>query len=167
MTTSAATRFGSGHAVRRIEDDVLLTGHGRYADDFAPANLGRIAFLRSPYPHARIVSMDTSAAKAMPGVAAVYTGADLVAAGLKPMASGVPFPRGDGQPAATPLRHILAHERVRYVGEPVAIVIADEWQHCGLGAVLMTELLESARKNGFEEIVGEVRDAMGLGPPQA
>ncbi len=143
MTTSAATRFGSGHAVRRIEDDVLLTGHGRYADDFAPANLGRIAFLRSPYPHARIVSMDTSAAKAMPGVAAVYTGADLVAAGLKPMASGVPFPRGDGQPAATPLRHILAHERVRYVGEPMAVVVADT--------------LEQAR-NAVEAIAFECED---------
>jgi aerobic carbon-monoxide dehydrogenase large subunit len=120
-----ATRFGSGHAVRRIEDDVLLKGQGRYADDFAPANLVKIAFLRSPYPHARIVNIDTSAAKGMPGVVAVFTGADLFTAGLKPMPAPAGFVRADGKPAATPPRYILAHERVRYVGEPMAVVVAE------------------------------------------
>ncbi len=123
--TGIATRFGSGHAVRRIEDDVLLKGQGRYADDFAPAHLAKIAFLRSPYPHARIVSMDTAAAKAMPGVVAVWTGADFAAAGLKPMPGPAGFVRADGKPAATPARFILAHERVRYVGEPMAVVVAE------------------------------------------
>jgi aerobic carbon-monoxide dehydrogenase large subunit len=98
--TGIATRFGSGHAVRRIEDDVLLKGQGRYADDFAPSSLARVAFLRSPYPHARIVSIDTGAAKAMPGVLAVWTGADLVSAGLKPMPGPAGFVRADGKPAA-------------------------------------------------------------------
>ncbi len=123
--TGIVARFGSGHAVRRIEDDVLLKGQGRYADDFAPAKLVRTSFLRSPYPHARIVSIDTSAAKAMPGVVAVLTGADLFAAGLKPMPAPAGFARADGKPAATPARFILAYERVRYVGEPMAVVVAE------------------------------------------
>jgi aerobic carbon-monoxide dehydrogenase large subunit len=123
--TGIATRFGSGHAVRRIEDDVLLKGQGRYADDFAPARLVKTAFLRSPYPHARIISIDTSAAKAMPGVVAIFTGADLVAAGLNPMPAPAGFARADGKPAATPARFILAHQRVRYVGEPMAVVVAE------------------------------------------
>jgi aerobic carbon-monoxide dehydrogenase large subunit len=122
--TGIATRFGSGHAVRRIEDDVLLKGQGRYADDFAPEGLARTAFLRSPYPHARIVSIDTAAAKAMPGILAIFTGADLFAAGVKPMPGPAGFVRADGKPAATPARFILARERVRYVGEPMAVVVA-------------------------------------------
>ena len=123
-----ATRFGSGHAVRRVEDDALLKGEGRYTDDFAPAGVVRACFVRSPYPHARIQSIDTSSAKAMPGVRAVVTGADLVAAGVKPMPHGIGFPRPDGKPAASPLRHLLAFERVRYVGEAVAMVVADTLQ---------------------------------------
>ena len=121
-------RFGSGQAVRRLEDEALLQGHGRYADDFAPAGLARLCFLRSPYPHANITAVDTAAARAMPGVLAVLSGADLVAAGVSAIASGVPFPRGDGSPSDTPLRRLLAHERVRYVGEAVAAVIAETLQ---------------------------------------
>ena len=76
------TRFGSGQAVRRLEDDALLAGTGRYTDDVVPAALLRTAFVRSPYPHARIVSVDTEADKALPGVVAVYTGAELAGAGV-------------------------------------------------------------------------------------
>jgi aerobic carbon-monoxide dehydrogenase large subunit len=122
--TGIATRFGSGHAVRRIEDDVLLKGQGRYTDDFAPDGLLVAAFLRSPYPHARIVSIDTTAAKSMAGVEVVLTGADLVAAQLKPMPGPAGFKRADGSPVASAARLILAHERVRYVGEPMAVVVA-------------------------------------------
>jgi aerobic carbon-monoxide dehydrogenase large subunit len=120
----AVTRFGSGQSVRRIEDDVLLTGQGRYADDIRELDLASAMFLRSPYPHATIVNIDTSAAKTMPGVIAVITGADLAAAGVKPMAGPSGFNRPDGKPAASPARTILAHERVRYVGEPMAVVVA-------------------------------------------
>jgi carbon-monoxide dehydrogenase large subunit len=119
-----ATRFGSGQAVRRIEDPALVTGAGRYTDDETLPGQTHLVFLRSPYAHADIVAIDTSSAKAMPGVVAVYTGADLVAAGVKPMA-GVPFPRPDGKPGATAPRRALAHERVRFVGEAVAAVVAD------------------------------------------
>ncbi|MGH6639381.1 MAG: xanthine dehydrogenase family protein molybdopterin-binding subunit, partial [Polaromonas sp.] len=79
---------------------------------------------RSPYPHARIVSVDTTAALAMPGVLRVVTGADLVAAGVKPIPGASGFSRADGSPGATPPRRALAHERVRFVGEAVAAVVA-------------------------------------------
>jgi len=119
-----ATRFGSGQSVRRIEDPALVTGQGRYTDDETLPGQLHLVFLRSPYAHADITGIDTSAAKGMPGVVAVYTGADLVAAGVKPMA-GVPFPRPDGKPGATAPRRALAHGRVRFVGEAVAVVVAD------------------------------------------
>jgi carbon-monoxide dehydrogenase large subunit len=121
------TRFGSGQSVRRLEDDGLLKGLGQYAGDVSLPGQTYLCFLRSPYPHAKITGTDTAAAKAMPGVVAVYTGADLVAAGVKPM-PGSAFPRAGGLPGATPVRHVLAHERVRFVGEPVAVVVADTLQ---------------------------------------
>ena len=119
-----AQRFGSGQSVKRIEDDGLLRGEGRYTDDVVPAGQLAIVFLRSPYPHARIASIDTQAASAMPGVALVLTGAQLVAAGLQPMAGTAGFNRPDGQPSATPARQVLAHGHARYVGEAVAAVVA-------------------------------------------
>ena len=130
--SDASTRFGSGQAVRRLEDDALLAGQGRFTDDFmgdASNNVdlqaqSRLVFVRSPYPHARIASIDASAARAMPGVLHIATGADLVAAGVKPMAGSVGFKRADGTPSAAPPRRALAHEVVRFVGEPVAAVVA-------------------------------------------
>ena len=107
-----ATRFGSGQAVRRVEDDTLLTGKGKYADDFMPPGQLFMQFLRSPYPHARITAIDTTAAREMPGVVAVYTGADLVAAGVQPLPGVAGFPRPDGSPAVTPDRHPLAVRQV-------------------------------------------------------
>lgn len=118
-------RFGSGRAVRRIEDAGLLAGAGRFTDDFSLPGQTHLAFLRSPVAHARIVSIDSAAALALPGVVAVLTGADLVAAGVKPMAVEPMFVRPDGSPGATPLRPALAHDVVRFVGEQVAAVIAE------------------------------------------
>jgi len=127
-TSDNAARFGSGQAVRRIEDRALLVGEGRFTDNVA-ADLGTacaatIAFQRSPYAHARIVAIDAEAARAMPGVIAVYTGADLVAAGVKPMATNAGFKRVDGR-SVSPLRPALAHETVRFVGEAVVAVVAE------------------------------------------
>jgi carbon-monoxide dehydrogenase large subunit len=121
--TSVVGRYGSGRAVLRTEDDNLLRGQGRFTDDLAMADGAVLMFLRSPYAHARIVSIDAAAARSAPGVFAVYTGADLLAAGVKPL-PGVPFKRPDGSPAVTPLRHALAVDRVRHVGEAVAAVVA-------------------------------------------
>ena len=127
-TETIPARFGSGQAVRRLEDDSLLAGVGRYADDLSPPRQAHLVFLRSPYPHAVIRSTDTSAAAAMPGVLGVFTGADLVAAGVKPMPGAAAFKRAGGADSATPARRVLAHERVRFVGEPVAAVIAETVQ---------------------------------------
>lgn len=127
-SVNTPTRFGSGHAVRRLEDDLLLAGAGVFTDDIAPEGQLRAVFVRSPYPHARIASVDADAARALPGVAAVYTGADLVAAGVKPLPGTAGFKRADGSAGVSPALHALAHERVRFVGEPVALVLADSLQ---------------------------------------
>lgn len=129
MTTeSNPTRFGSGHAVRRLEDESLLAGRGRYTDDVTLAGQTHLVFLRSPYPHARIVSIDTSAAAAMPGVLRVVTGAEMAEAGVKPMPGAAGFRRADGSDAASPPRLAMAHERTRFVGEAVAAVVAETVQ---------------------------------------
>ena len=117
-------RFGSGAAVRRVEDPALVRGQGRFTDDVTLPGQTYLAFLRSDRAHARIVGIDTAAARSARGVLAVYTGADLVAAGVKPIPVGASFKRPDGQPFATPPRRALAHEFVRFVGEGVVAVVA-------------------------------------------
>ena len=120
-----AVRFGSGKSVRRIEDPALVRGLGQYTDDVTLPGQLHLVFLRSPYAHARITGVDAADARAMPGVVAVYTGAELVAAGVKAM-PGVPmFPRPDGKPGASAPRRAMADERVRFVGEAVAAVVAE------------------------------------------
>ncbi len=126
--TGLAGRYGSGQAVPRIEDEALLQGRGRYTDDLQPAGQLRAVFVRSPYPHARIAGVDAGAARAMPGVVLVATGPELAAAGCKPLPTGTPFKRPDGSPGASPARPVLAHDRVRFVGEPVAVVVAETLQ---------------------------------------
>jgi aerobic carbon-monoxide dehydrogenase large subunit len=121
---SSNAKFGSGKEVRRLEDELLLKGQGQFTDDFAPTDLVHLLFLRSPYPHASIKSIDTKAALAMPGVVYIVTGADLVKAGVKPIPGVAGFPRADGSAARSATRYALAHERVRYVGEQVAAVVA-------------------------------------------
>jgi aerobic carbon-monoxide dehydrogenase large subunit len=121
----APGRFGSGNTVRRIEDPALVAGRGQFTDDVSLPGQTHVAFLRSPYAHARILSIDVAGALAMPGVVAAFTGADLVQAGVKPISAPLPFPRPDGKPGVTSPRHVLAHEAVRYVGEAVVAVIAE------------------------------------------
>jgi aerobic carbon-monoxide dehydrogenase large subunit len=125
MDRSAIGRFGSGREVRRIEDAGLLAGAGRFADDVSAPDQTHLVFLRSPHAHARIVAIDVAAALEMPGIIAVLTGADLVAAGLKPLPVAPIFKRPDGSPGAMPLRPALAHEVVRFVGEAVVALIAE------------------------------------------
>lgn len=127
-TETDPTRFGSGQAVRRLEDESLLAGSGRYTDDVSLPNLAHVIFVRSPYPHAAIRSIDVSAAAAMPGVLRVVTGADLAEAGVQPMPGAASFKRADGNDCGTPPRRALAHERARFVGEPVALVVAETVQ---------------------------------------
>jgi len=118
-------RFGSGQAVRRVEDESLLTGAGQFVDDHNLPGQAHVMFLRSPHAHARVLGIDTKAAAGMPGIVAVVTGADLVRAGVKPLPSSADFRRADGSPTAAPPRHALAVDTVRFVGEAVAAVVAD------------------------------------------
>src|SRR5437868_12524957 len=118
-------QFGIGQPVRRFEDKRLLCGNGRFQHDVSLPGQAYAVVLRSPHAHAAIRAMDLSAAAAAPGVLAVYTGADLAAAGLGTM--GVPFrrQRPDGTPMFWRAHLGLAQRRVRYVGEPVAFVVAE------------------------------------------
>jgi len=125
LSSDAVGRFGSGRAVPRIEDEGLLKGQGRFTDDVQAAGQLRVAFVRSPYPHARILSIDAAAAQAMPGVALIATGADLLKARVKPLPVNVTFKRADGAPGVSHPRSVLANDTVRFVGEPVAIVVAE------------------------------------------
>ncbi len=120
-----AGRFGSGQAVQRVEDAALLAGCGQFTANLAAKGDAFVAFLRSPYAHARIVSVDVSAARAVPGVLAVWTGAELARAGVKPIPTAAEFGRADGKPLASPPRRALAHEFVRFVGEAVVAVVAN------------------------------------------
>ena len=122
---ATAGRFGSGHSVRRIEDPTLVTGTGRYVDDVSIAGQLHCVLLRSPYAHARIASIDASAARAVPGVLAVYTGEDLKAGGVNPMPTPCPFPRPDGTPSKSAPMWPLAVDTVRFVGEAVAAIVAE------------------------------------------
>jgi aerobic carbon-monoxide dehydrogenase large subunit len=123
-STNPTTKFGSGQAVHRIEDAALLQGLGRFSDDVSAPGQLHLCFTRATVAHGDITHIDVDAARAMPGVIAVYTGADLVAAGVHGLPMPSPLTRADGKPMATPLKRGLAFERVRYVGEPVVAVVA-------------------------------------------
>src|SRR6266436_4647268 len=106
-----------GQRVKRREDPRLIQGRATYVDDIALVGMQHLAFKRSDVAHGRIKSVDTSAAKAMDGVEAVFTGAD-IAALLAPMPIGTPFPSPD--------HRAVAVDTVRYGGEPVAVVVASD-----------------------------------------
>jgi carbon-monoxide dehydrogenase large subunit len=118
-------KFGIGQPVRRVEDQRLLTGKGRYTDDISLAGEVFLAVVRSPHPHARIRRIDTSAAKAAPGVLAVVTGADMAAVGDNAIPCFIPIENRDGSQAPMPKHPILATDKARYVGDNVAFVVAE------------------------------------------
>jgi len=114
-----------GQKVRREEDQRLLKGRGRYVDDVRGPGEVRGYVLRSPHAHARILTLDADPARAAPGVVTVLTGAELRARGLGTLRPLVPRRRQDGRPAFVCPQPLLAQERVRYVGEPVAFIVAE------------------------------------------
>jgi carbon-monoxide dehydrogenase large subunit len=131
----------------RREDFRLLSGRGRYTADWNLNGQAHAYFLRSDRAHAEIVRIDTGVARAVPGVLAVLTGADIVAAGFK-TPPVILFMKGKGGSSfKLPHRHALAHERVRFVGEPVALVVAQT---------------EAAAQDGAERIVIEYSDLKPL-----
>jgi carbon-monoxide dehydrogenase large subunit len=117
-------KFGIGQPVRRKEDARFLTGRGRYVDDIAPADCARGYVLRSPVAHGLLKSIDADSARAAPGVLAIYTGAD-VAGRLAPLTAVFALEQADGSPAAPIGQPHLSTDRLRYVGEPVAFVVAE------------------------------------------
>ena len=118
-------KYGIGQPVLRFEDPRLLQGRGRYIHDVNLPGQAYAVFLRSPHAHAKIVSIDTAAAKALPGVVAIFTGADYAADGLGMPKVSMPRKRPDGSPMFAPARPALCVDRVRYVGDPVAMVVAE------------------------------------------
>jgi aerobic carbon-monoxide dehydrogenase large subunit len=121
----APIKFGVGQPVRRLEDVRLLTGKGRFQDDNTFHRQVWCVLVRSPHAHARIRSIDTAAAVDAPGVVALYTGADYAADGLGMPKAVMPRKKRDGSPMFAPQRPALVIDRVRYVGDPVAMVIGE------------------------------------------
>src|SRR6201991_4301593 len=115
-------RFGAGQPVKRLEDQRLLTGKGQFIDDKPEDGALWLHVLRSPHAHAKLKSIDTLAAIAMPGVEAVFTGADLIKDDIGTIPTLAIFKRPDGSPMTVPPRRLLAHEIVRFAGEAVAAV---------------------------------------------
>ncbi|CAN0063849.1 unnamed protein product, partial [Phaeothamnion confervicola] len=114
-----------GKPVRRLEDARLLSGQGRFSDDVNLAGQAHAAFVRSPHAHARIAAIDLAAARAAPGVIAVYSGADIVAAGLATVPFTQMHKRPDGADMSVPPRHALTADVARFVGDAVAMVVAE------------------------------------------
>jgi len=120
------TKFGLAQSVRRVEDPRLLKGNGSYTDDISLPGQVYGVVLRSPHAAARIVSLDTAQAKAMPGVLAIYTGADLAADGIGGLPCAVGLKNRDGSAMPTPPHPVLADGAVRHVGDPVAFIVAED-----------------------------------------
>jgi len=114
----ALMKFGVGQPVPRSEDPILVRGQGSYTDDRKLEREAYAVMVRSRVPHGVIKAIETSAARSMPGVLGVYTGADLTGYGL--LKCVVPFKNRDGSPMRQPPRPALATDRVRFVGDPVA-----------------------------------------------
>ena len=121
----ALQKYGVGQPVRRKEDDTLVRGKGKYTDDFSLPGQAYAWIVRSSHAHGIIRGIDTSAAKAMPGVLGVWTGADLAAANYDPFTCGLPLKSRDGSPLLQTNRTALVTDKVRYVGDPVAFVVAE------------------------------------------
>src|SRR5262249_15171190 len=117
--------FGIGQPVPREEDPYLVRGAGRYIDDVQTVGQTRAYVLRSPHAHAEIVRIDTTAASAMPGVLLVLTGNDPEVLRLGTLRPHAPRKRRDGTAAFTSSQPFLARARVRYLGDPVAFVVAE------------------------------------------
>ena len=116
---------GIGAALLRKEDMRFLTGRGSYVADATRPGMVSGVFVRSPHAHARLLAIDPAAALAIPGVLAVFTGADLAADGVGGIPCGWGITGKDGLPMAEPPHPALAQGKVRHVGDPVAFVVAE------------------------------------------
>jgi carbon-monoxide dehydrogenase large subunit len=164
-------QFGIGQAVRRKEDLRFITGAGRFTDDINRERQSYAYFLRSPHAHARLLGIDTAAAREAPGILAVYTHDDVAAAGLAPIKCGAPVKNRDGSDYVNPGRPQLASERVRHVGDPVAMVVAETLEQAKDAAELIEvdyEILPSvvdpvlATRPGAPVLFDDVPDNIAL-----
>ncbi len=110
--------------MHRFEDERLLRGTARFVEDLDAAQCLHAVFVRSPHAHARIVKSDTRAARESEGVRGVFTSREFLAEGVRPLVCSRPLESSDGEPFQAPTRHVLALDRVRFVGDPVAMVAA-------------------------------------------
>ncbi len=150
---------GIGASVKRREDGRFLAGRGRYVDDMNRPGQVYAAIRRSDRPHARIRGIDTSAAAAAPGVIAIYTGADMAADGIGGLPCGWQIHSKDGSPMAEPMHPVLAIGKVRHVGDPIAVVIAETKAQAKDAAELLVI--------DFEDLPGvaDIRAASAPGAP--
>src|SRR4051794_11635641 len=123
----AVMKFGVGQPVRRFEDQTLITGKGRYTDDMHFDKAAQAYVLRARVAHANIRSIDTAAARGMPGVLLVLTGDDIKADGLGDVPCHAPLNNKDGSPRHDTPRPALAVGKVRHLGQPVALVVAETY----------------------------------------
>lgn len=121
----ALQKYGVGQPVRRKEDDTLVRGKGKYTDDFSLPDQAYCFMVRSSHAHGIIRGIDTAAARSIPGVLGVWTGTDLAAAGYGPFTCGLPLKSRDGSPLLQTNRPALPTDKVRFVGDPVAFVVAE------------------------------------------
>jgi len=159
------TRSIVGDAPKRREDLRFLTGRGRYLDDLASEGLVYAVVLRSPHAHARIERIDKQAARAAPGVLTVLTAEDARADGLQPLRPSAEANVQTGEPFAFAPQPVLASGKVRYVGEPVALIIAETHAQALAAAELIAidyvplpavTSAAAARAAGVPEIAAEV-----------
>lgn len=125
LSKIAVEKYGAGQSVKRVEDVRFLTGSGQYLEDLSFDSMIYAVFVRSPHAHANIVSIDSSAASKMDGVLGVFTGRDLQAAGLGTVPTRTPAANSDGSDVPKPAWPSLATDRARYLGEAVAVVVAE------------------------------------------
>ena len=145
-------RYGVGQPVPRAEDPILLRGAGHYSDDFSRPGQVYCVIVRSPHAHGVIRRIDTAAARAVPGVLAVYTASELAAGGISVMPARQVMNNRDGTPMRHQDRPVLATDRVRHAGEAVAAVIADS---------------VAAAKDGAEAVVVDIDPLPAVTEPAA
>jgi aerobic carbon-monoxide dehydrogenase large subunit len=167
----ALQKFGVGQPVRRKEDDTLVRGKGKYTDDFALPGQVYAWIVRSSHAHGIIRGIDTAAARAMPGVLGVWTGADLASADYGPFTCGLPLKSRDGSPLLQTNRAALVSDKVRFVGDPVAFVVAEtlaQARDAGEAVVLDIDPLpavtsaEEATKPGAPQLYDHIPNNVAL-----
>ncbi|MFK8251346.1 xanthine dehydrogenase family protein molybdopterin-binding subunit [Ancylobacter terrae] len=153
-------KFGVGQPFRRVEDQRFITGTGRYTDDFRYEGELYAAVVRSPVAHGVIAGLDAEAARDMPGVRAVYTAEDLAADGIGPLPVIIVLDHVEGGRMPLPAHTLLASAKVRYLGEPIAFVVADT----------EAQALEAAEAVNVEiahlDAVVDARAALAEGAPE-